>query len=73
MNAADRAGDIASFLLGVMFIFGGIAVRDFVWSPGSMRLSKDESWDRPMPKWVGTALFVCIGVALICYALRHLL
>jgi hypothetical protein len=71
MNATERASNIASLLLGVMFIVAGIVGRDFVWAPGSMRISKDESWYRSMPKWAGTTLFVSIGIALICYALRH--
>jgi hypothetical protein len=71
MNASERAADIVSFLMGVTSIVAGIVGRDFVWAPGSMRISKDGSSYRPMPKWAGTTLFVCIGIALICYALRN--
>src|ERR1700722_4133101 len=69
MNASERAADIVSFLLGVTSIVTGIVGRDFVWALGSMRISKNEDSYRPMPKWAGTTLFVCIGIALICYAL----
>jgi hypothetical protein len=66
-------GNIISALLGVWFIYLGASKgTSFYWS-GYIGAAPPDRRGPTIPQWIGMPFFICVGVGLLYYSIRHIL
>jgi membrane associated rhomboid family serine protease len=64
-------GGVISRLLGVWFIYLGVSEgTSFYWT-GYMGAVPPDRRGPTIPRWIGMPLFICIGLWLVYYSVRH--